>query len=149
VQCIFFVIDGQWPTKEEPFIQDNDFDLTKDRMFDIINHDKTSYDLKVAKFVTDYIEMTRNLIQYLSKVGDKVAVRKILLNDSKTKSKFREDMPRKYLDLLIGRFDVNEKMKLERKERAEDTISNKWVDLSRKTISDLFDEGRRDCEQLL
>ena len=28
-------------------------------------------------------------------------------------------MPRKYLDLLIGRFDVDEKLKLERKERAE------------------------------
>jgi NTE family protein len=138
-----------WPTKEEPFIQNNDYDLTKDRMFDIINHDKTDYDLKVAKFVTDYIELTRNLIQHLSKAGDKEAVRKILLDDSKTESKFREGMPRKYLDLLIGRFDVNEKLKLERKENSENTISNKWVDLSRKTVMYLIADGRKDCELIL
>jgi predicted acylesterase/phospholipase RssA len=138
-----------WPTKEEPFIQNNDYDLTKDRMFDVINHDKTGYDLKVAKFVTDYIELTRNLIQQLSKVGDKEVVRKILLDDSKTESKFREGMPRKYLDLLIGRFDVNEKLKLERKEHAEDTISNKWVDLTRKTVMHLIGQGRKDCKEIL
>jgi hypothetical protein len=118
-------------------------------MFDIINYDKTGYDLKVAKFVTDYIELTRSLIQHLSKVGDKETVRKILLDDSKTESNFREGLPRKYLDLLIGRFDVNEKLKLERKEHAEYTISNKWVDLSHKTIRDLIDEGRKDCEDRL
>jgi NTE family protein len=138
-----------WPTKEEPFIQNDDYDLTKDRMFDIINYDKTGYDLKVAKFVTDYIELTRNLIQHLSKVGDKETVRKILLDDSKTESNFREGLPRKYLDLLIGRFDVNEKLKLERKEHAEDTISNKWVDLSHKTVRNLIEEGRKDCEDRL
>jgi hypothetical protein len=118
-------------------------------MFDIINYDKTGYDLKVAKFVTDYIELTRNLIQHLSKVGDKETVRKILLDDSKTESNFREGLPRKYLDLLIGRFDVNEKLKLERKEHAEDTISNKWVDLSHKTVRNLIEEGRKDCEDRL
>lgn len=135
-----------WPTKEEPFIQNNDYDLTKDRMFDIINHDKTSYDLKVAKFVTDYIELTRNLIQQLSKVGgNKEVVRKILLDDSKTESKFREGMPRKYLDLLIGRFNVNEKLKLEPKEDAEVTISNKWADWSSMTISGLLGQGKRDA----
>jgi NTE family protein len=138
-----------WPTREEPFIQNNDYDLTKDRMFDIINHDKTGYDLKVAKFVTDYIELTRNLIQQHSKVGDKEVVRKILLDDSKTQSKFREGMPRKYLDLLIGRFDVNEILKLERKEHPEDTISNKWVDLSHQTVMHLIEEGKKDCKQVL
>lgn len=45
-----------WATKEEPFIQKDDYDLTKDRTLDIINLDKTGYDLKVAKFVTDYID---------------------------------------------------------------------------------------------
>ena len=58
-------------------------------MFDIINHDKTGYDLIAAKFVTGYIELTRNLIQQLSKVGDKEFVRKILLDDNTTESKSR------------------------------------------------------------
>jgi len=37
-----------------------------------------------------------------------------LLNDSKTRSKFREGKSRMFLDLLIGRFDVNERLRLER-----------------------------------
>jgi NTE family protein len=137
-----------WPTEEKPFPVDGDFDLTKDRMFDIINHDKTKYDLKVAKFVTDYIELTRNLIQQLAKGGDnnKQVARRILLDDSKTKSTFREDIPRKYLDLLIGRFDVNEKLRLERTEDPETTISNKWVDLSIQTVTKLFNQGKGDAQ---
>jgi predicted acylesterase/phospholipase RssA len=138
-----------WPTKEKPFPQNHDYDLTKDRMFDIINHDKTEYDLKVATLVSDYIELTRNLIQRLVKEGDKEAVRKILLNDSKTRSKFREGKSRRFLDLLIGRFDVNERLRLERTENPEDTISNKWVDLSFQTVVQLIQEGNEDCRQAL
>jgi NTE family protein len=130
-----------WTKEEKPFPEYDDFDLTKDRVFDIANHDKTGYDLKVAKFVTDYIELTRNLIQQLAKAGDKEVVRKILLNDSKTKSKSREDIPRMYLDLLIGRFDVNEILTIERTEHPETSISNKWVDLSIDTVKQLIQQG--------
>jgi NTE family protein len=143
-----------WPTKETPLPLD-DYDLTKDRMFDIMNYDKTEYDLKVAMFVTDYIEVVRDLVLQLAKdvittAGQedaKKAARNILLNDSKTRSKFRDGRPRTYLDLLIGRFDVNEKLKLERKERSEDTISNKWTDLSHETISMLMQQGEQDAKE--
>jgi hypothetical protein len=113
-----------WPRNETPLPLD-DYDLTKDRMFDIMNYDKTQYDVKVATFVTDYIELARDLVQQLAKdaVGasgqdelKKEAARKILLNDSKTKSKFRDGTPRTYLDLLIGRFHVNEKLRIEQTE---------------------------------
>jgi hypothetical protein len=75
----------------------------------------------------------------------KEAAHKILLNDSKTKSKFRDGRPRTYLDLLIGRFDVNEKLKIERTEDNQDTISNKWTDLSPETISKLIRQGEQDA----
>ena len=142
-----------WPRKETPLPSD-DYDLTKDRMFDIMNYDKTEYDLKVATFVTDYIELARDLIQQLAKdvIGGggqegvkKEAARKILLNDSKTKSKFRDGRPRTYLDLLIGRFDVNEKLRIERTEENQTTISNKWTDLSHETISKLIEQGEQDA----
>ena len=144
-----------WPTKETPLLLD-DYDLTKDRMFDIMNYDKTEYDLKVAMFVTDYIEVVRDLVQQLAKDAvsiegqedaKKEAARKILLNDSKTRSKFRDGRPRTYLDLLIGRFDVNEKLKIERTENNEDTISNKWTDLSPETISKLIEKGKQDASK--
>ena len=141
-----------WPRNETP-LPLNDYDLTKDRMFDIVNYDKTEYDLKVAMFVTDYIELVRDLVQQLAKDAvrsgvqeevKKEAARKILLNDSKTKSKFRDGRPRTYLDLLIGRFDVNERLRIERTEDNKTTISNKWTDLSRDTIRYLVEQGKRD-----
>lgn len=144
-----------WPAKEKPLPLD-DYDLTKDRTFDIINYDKTEYDLKVATLVTDYIELARDLIQQLTKdaiAGNrqeeegkiKEAVRNILLNDSKTVSKFRDQTPRTYLDLLIGRFDVKEKFRIERREDNKNTISNKWTDLSHQTIRQLIDQGKEDA----
>ena len=122
-----------WPRKETP-LPLGDYDLAKDRMFDIMNYDKTKYDLKVSTFVTDYIELARDLVQQLAKDAlgasgqegaKKEVARKILLNDSKTKSKFRDGTQRIYLDLLIGRFEVNENLRIERTENNEYTISNK------------------------
>jgi hypothetical protein len=140
-----------WPTKEKPLPLD-DYDLTKDRTFDIINYDKTGYDLKVASFVTDYIELARDLVQQLArdaiagngqeKEVKREAARKILLNDSKTVSRFREGTPRTYLDLLIGRFDIKDPFKIERKEDNKTSISNKWTDLSSRTIKQLIEQGK-------
>jgi predicted proteasome-type protease len=75
----------------------------------------------------------------------KEAARKILLDDSKTKSKFRVGTPSTYLDLLIGRFDVNEKLRIERTEENQTTISNKWTDLSYETRSKLIEQGEQDA----
>jgi NTE family protein len=144
-----------WPTKEKPLPLE-DYDLTKDRMFDIINYDKTRYDLKVAAFVTDYIELARDLVQQLAKDAisgngqeetKRELARKILLNDSKTVSKFREGTPRTYLDLLIGRFDIKEPFKVERIEDNKTTISNKWTDLSHQTIEELIKQGIKDASK--
>lgn len=46
-----------------------------------------------------------------------------------------------YLDLLIGRFDVNEILRIERIEDPETSISNKWVDLSIDTVKQLIQQG--------
>jgi hypothetical protein len=144
-----------WPTKEKPLPLE-DYDLTKDRMFDIINYDKTGYDLKVAAFVTDYIELARDLVQQLAKDAisgngqeetKRELARKILLNDSKTVSKFREGTPRTYLDLLIGRFDIKEPFKVERIEDNKTTISNKWTDLSHQTVEELIKQGIKDASK--
>lgn len=144
-----------WPTKEKPLPLE-DYDLTKDRMFDIINYDKTGYDLKVAAFVTDYIELARDLVQQLAKDAisangqeetKRELARKILLDDSKTVSKFREGTPRTYLDLLIGRFDIKEPFKIERIEDNKTTISNKWTDLSHQTAVELIKQGIKDASK--
>lgn len=145
-----------WPAKEKP-LPLNDYDLTKDRTIDIINYDKTEYDLKVATLVTDYIDLARDLIRRLAKdaIADngqeeakrKEAARTILLNDSKKASKFRDGMSRTYLDLLIGRFDVKETFRIERREDNENSISNKWTDLSHQTIEQLIKQGKEDASK--
>lgn len=129
-----------WPTKENEIPSDED--LTKDRMYDIMGCDKTVYDLKVATLVTDYIDLTSELIRLAKgKRIPKDDITEIL--NKQAKSKFRTGKPRKYVDLLEGKFDVNEVLGIERKDDP-DSISNKWADWSSMTISRLLDEGKRD-----
>jgi hypothetical protein len=59
------------------------------------------------------------------------------------KSRFRTGEPRKYVDLLKGKFDVNEVLRVERKDDVH-SISNKWADWSSITIASLLEEGKRD-----
>jgi hypothetical protein len=49
------------------------------------------------------------------------------------------------LDLLIGRFDIKEPFKIERREDNKNTISNKWTDLSYQTIEELIKQGEEDA----
>jgi NTE family protein len=129
-----------WPRKENDIPRDED--LTKDRMFDIIGCDKTEYDLKVATLVTDYIDLTLELIRLAKdKHIPKDDVTEIL--EKLAKSRFRTGKPRSYVDLLKGKFDVNEVLRIERRDDRH-SISNKWADWSSMTISGLLDEGKKD-----
>lgn len=92
-----------WPTKDNDIPRDQD--LTKDRMYDIRGCDKTEYDLKVATLVTDYMDLTLELIRLakdkrISK-DDIIEILKKL-----AKSRFRTGKPRMYMDLLKGKFLV-------------------------------------------
>jgi hypothetical protein len=57
------------------------------------------------------------------------------------KSKQRNGNPRKYGDLIKGRFDLNAAFQLER-EDDPNTISNKWFDFSTTTVTKLIEDGR-------
>jgi NTE family protein len=130
-----------WPTKENDIPRDQD--PTKDRMYDILACDKTEYDLKVATLVTDYMDLTLELIRLakdkrISK-DDVIEILKKL-----AKSRFRTGKPRTYMDLLKGKFGVNEILRIERRDDLH-SISNKWADWSSMTICRLLDEGKRDA----
>jgi len=129
-----------WPTKEDDIPHDQD--LTKDRMNDILGCDKTDYDLKVATIVSDYMELTFELIRLAKdKRIPKDEISKIL--NKPAKSRFRTGEPRNYVDLLKGKFDVNEVLRVERKDDVH-SISNKWADWSSITIASLLEEGKKD-----
>jgi NTE family protein len=130
-----------WPTKENDIPHDQD--LTKDRMYDIMGCDKTDYDLKVATIVSDYMDLTLKLIRLAKdKRISKDDVIEIL--NKLARSKFRTGKPRMYMDLLKGKFDVNEVLRIERRDDLH-SISNKWADWSSMTISELFNEGKKDA----
>jgi predicted acylesterase/phospholipase RssA len=142
-----YIVD-LWPSKEEEI--PNDHDKVLDRKNDITYQNKTDYDQKVAVFVSDYIDL-------VEKIGD-IAVEAInsITDDNKkntlsskfnylltesAKSKQRDGNVRQYQDLIKGRFDLETTFHLERKDDP-DTISNKWFDLSKTTITKLINDGR-------
>lgn len=130
-----------WPTKENDIPHDQD--LTKDRMYDIMGCDKTDYDLKVATLVSDYMDLTLELVRLAKgKRISKEEVSKVLNKEGK--SRFRTGKPRKYADLLKGKFHVNEVLRVERRDDLH-SISNKWADWSSITVASLLEEGKKDA----
>jgi NTE family protein len=139
-----------WPSTENTV--PSDYDGIKDRKNDIGHADKTEYDQKVAVLVSDYIELIREIrkialdhITQPSKQKDfKEKLSKFLTDtktESKPESKHRTGRPRKYEDLIKGRFKLSKVVTIERKDDRH-SISNKWADFSSKTIEDLIEEGQ-------
>jgi NTE family protein len=131
-----------WPPKEYE-IPTNDHDVIKDRKNDITYHDKTEYDQKVATFVTDYIDLSWELIKFAKKNNlPKKDIKKIL--EKRAKSRQRSGKARKYEDLVTGRFDMRRVVRIERKDD-RNTISNKSFDFSFDTIQRLIEEGYKEA----
>ena len=131
-----------WPPKEYK-IPTNDHDVIKDRKNDITYHDKTEYDQKVATFVTDYIDLSWELIKLAKKNNlPKDDIKKIL--EKRAKSRQRSGKARKYEDLVTGRFDMKRVVRIERKDD-RDTISNKSFDFSSDTIQQLIEKGYKEA----
>jgi NTE family protein len=138
-----------WPSKEKEI--PNDHDKVKDRKNDITYQNKTDYDQKVAVIISDYIDLAEKMgdlaLEAIDSVNDKDKKNKLkkgfddLIMD-KGKSKQRDGNPRKYGDLIKGRFDLETAFQLER-EDDPNTISNKWFDFSTATITKLIEDGRK------
>lgn len=137
-----------------------DYDMTKDRENDIRFHDKTEYDLKMGKVVADYKDfverMTDLTIESIEKINesaikfnekkykddlkeyydDKTKVFDDILRDI-TKTTKRTGEKRRYWHLLKHRFDLDEKIKIQREDDV-DVISDKIFDFSHDTIDQLI-----------
>lgn len=134
-------IANLWPTEEHSVPQDHD--LAVDRKNDLLYHDKTKYDEKVAEFITDYIDLTKRLIKLAKQKGAREdEIRGIL--EQHGKSTFRTGEPRKYEELLKGRFAISKVVRIERKDDP-DAISQKWADYSSGSVNKLFDQGFKDA----
>lgn len=134
-----------WPSKENEIPTDHD--LIMDRKNDIGNHDKTIYDEKTSELVTDYIDLCKKLITSLStNDNSKKIIDNILKKEAN--STLRDGKKRKNKDLLVGKFVINKVIRIERKDDP-DSISEKWADLSKKTIDKLIKQGIEDTVRTL
>ena len=130
--------------------------MTKDRENDIRFHDKTEYDIRMAQIISDYHELAKSLldsvvdsIKKIKKIGDKnddihelKRNLKVILNQEQRTSSHKGN-PRYYYDLLKKKFDVEEVIKVQRKDDKH-TISDKIFDFSSITILNLLREGEKD-----
>ena len=134
-----------------------DYDMTKDRENDIRFHDKTENHIRITQVVSDYHELAVNLfnvviddsMKKLKEIGNKnddindlKRELKAILNQAQRTSS-HEGKPRYYYDLLKKKFDVEEVIKVQRKDDKH-TISDKIFDFSSITISNLIREGEKD-----
>jgi NTE family protein len=124
-----------------------DLDSIRDREIDIKFHDRTKYDEQMAHIVTDYITFVRSVMDIaLSQAKDKRLLRdefSRLLRTGGLRSRGRYNKPRRYQDLLEGRF----KVKVHRIDRHNDsnTIFGKHGDFSSTTIDELIRKGRHEA----
>jgi NTE family protein len=136
-----------WPTEEKTVPEDHDRQL--DRKNDVLFHDKTEYDEKVAELVDDYIALARKLIDDF--VPKDPAIRSKLWSflEKEGLSKSRsQKKKRRYRELLRGAFIIDKVVRIERTDDL-DSISEKWADYSSGTISRLFQQGQSDTRAKL
>jgi NTE family protein len=131
-----------WPAVEKVVPQDHDGQL--DRKNDVLFHDKTEYDEKVAEVVDDYIKLARKLIDDFTPndPATRTQLWSFLQEEGSSKSRSHKNK-RPYSHLLEGGFLIDRIMRIE---RADDphSISEKWADYSYGTISGLFKQGQTD-----
>jgi NTE family protein len=131
-----------------------DYDLTKDREGDIRFHDKTDYDIKLSLNVSDYHTFVEKMTELVSDSIKEIKDRKPIVDQLKQRFETiinaeqrtltRDNEPRYFYDLIGKRFDINDVLKIQRRDD-EHTISDKIYDFSSATVSDLINQGEKDA----
>jgi predicted acylesterase/phospholipase RssA len=124
-----------------------DHDGVLNRKNDITFSDRSHKDEEVLLLVSDYIDLVRDLIKIAKENGVKDKVIIDLLNQ-RTKYHGMNLRPRLYKEIIEGRFDIHEIVRLEKKNN-ENTISDKTFDFSSGTITQLLKDGFEDATNLI
>lgn len=121
-------------------------DKIEDRINDIRFHDRSKYDEKVAHLVTDYIDLTRELIK-LAKEKGKVSDKEIkkLLETTGESTKRDIKQKRTWAQLVEDKFRV--KVYRIDREDDKDTIFGKASDFTSTTLAKLYDDGLKNADK--
>ena len=128
------------PTRQTEIPTDHDGVLN--RKNDITFSDRTHRDEEILLLVSDYIDLVRDLIRKAKENGIKDKVITDLLNQ-RTKYHGLSWRPRLNKEIIEGRFDIDEIIRIERK-NDEHNISDKTFDFSSGTIAQLLKDGYED-----
>jgi len=125
-----------WPSevKEEPISFDSDF--VENRKWGILFGDRTDYDEQVANFVTDYIDLARQLKNLAQRNGASPEEINHILN-KQGNSMSTKGRPRAYKDLLSGRFRMTKVVRIDHKDDGHE-VGNKIYDYYYETIEKLL-----------
>ena len=125
------------PVKQETIPWDHDGVINRSN--DITYSDRTGREQQALLLVSDYVDLARELIKIAKDAGAKDDVINSLLNRN-TMNHGTASKLRKYSDILVGQFEIEKVIRINRK-NDENTISNKIFDFSSKTIKLLRESG--------
>jgi len=121
-----------------------DKDLIDDRESDIFFHDRTTYDEQVAYAFTDFVNMTRDLVELARSNGLSKEVDEILDKKAKTIARVGEYRFTTNRDLFIGKPRISKVWRIDRLESADATFG-KVTDFTPSTIRKLIQAGKIDA----
>ena len=129
------------PTRQDEIPVDRDGAINRNN--DITFSDRSSLEESMLLIVSDYVNLVNRLIKVSTENGVKKEIIDQLLDEKTANPSF---FPRiqKYSDLLAGRFQIDELIRINRT-NDEHTISNKIFDFSKKTIELLLQRGYDDA----
>ena len=125
------------PVKQDTIPWDHDGVINRSN--DITYSDRTGREQQALLLVSDYVDLARELIKIAKDAGAKDDVINSLLNRN-TMNHGAASKLRKYSDILVGQFEIEKVIRINRK-NDENTISNKIFDFSSKTIKLLRESG--------
>jgi NTE family protein len=129
------------PTRQDEIPMERDGAINRNN--DITFSDRSSLEESMLLIVSDYVNLVRKLIKVSTENGVKKEIIDQLLDEKTANPSFFPRIQR-YSDLLAGRFQIDELIRVNR-ENDEHTISNKIFDFSKKTIDLLLQRGYDDA----
>jgi NTE family protein len=120
-----------------------DRDGVINRNNDITFSDRTQQEEMMLLLISDFVDLTRELLKVAEERGvDKNFLAELLNQKTNFHGQFLK--PRRFQDILEGRFQIDEIIRVNRKNDL-DTISNKTFDFSSETIKLLLERGYNDA----
>jgi NTE family protein len=133
------------PKRQEEIPQDRDGVVNRNN--DITFSDRSSLEETMLVLISDYVDLVKKLIKASTENGVKKEIIDQVLNEKTDNPNFLPTI-QKYSDMMAGRFQIDEIIRINRK-NDEHTISNKIFDFSAKTINLLLQHGYDDASKEL